>query len=311
MYSCRFNFSSLHNWMDAKAHHDSIKPIRTDGVRPIGNRRKKEADIREEADAIICRLYETDVVTYHKDGRIEVRLDGWMSQSTAAFISAALEPTGLRHNQMWITATTGDTYTGGWLALDPNGVNTFVRIGSGDLKFLNPTSTKVHTVNRARTNNVRRQYKPFLDYLKNVVKLRGDFEGTSNKRVTCSVQEYKDVFGTMTDFVGDANTAYPFPAYVPSKRYVPDMEPVEQLLDLATSTKNEDHYKAFLWLVRSSGYPLLNDGVHAFWSHANYLTKHFNNLMLFRHRDECFDKTYAPVGKVAKDNYANFFYKYR
>jgi hypothetical protein len=311
MYSCRFNFSSLHNWMDAKAHHDSIKPIRTDGVRPIGNRRKKEADIREEADAIICRLYETDVVTYHKDGRIEVRLDGWMSQSTAAFISAALEPTGLRHNQMWITATTGDTYTGGWLALDPNGVNTFVRIGSGDLKFLNPTPTKVHTVNRARTNNVRRQYKPFLDYIKNVVKLRGDFEGTSNKRVTCSVQEYKDVFGTMTDFVGDANTAYPFPAYVPSKRYVPDMEPVEQLLDLATSTKNEDHYKAFLWLVRSAGYPLLNDGVHAFWSHANYLTKHFNNLMLFKHRDECFDKTYAPVGKVAKDNYANFFYKYR
>jgi hypothetical protein len=232
MYSCRFNFSSLHNWMDAKAHHDSIKPIRTDGVRPIGNRRKKEANIREEADAIICRLYNTDVVTYHKDGRIEVRLDGWMSQSTAAFISAALEPTGLRHNQMWITATTGDTYTGGWLALDPNGVNTFVRIGSGDLKFLNPTPTKVHTVNRARTNNVRRQYKPFLDYLKNVVKLRGDFEGTSNKRVTCSTQEYKDVFGTMTDFVGDANTAYPFSAYVPSKRYVPDMEPVEQLLRL-------------------------------------------------------------------------------
>jgi hypothetical protein len=209
MYSCRFNFSSLHNWMDAKAHHDSIKPIRTDGVRPIGNRRKKEANIREEADAIICRLYETDVVTYHKDGRIEVRLDGWMSQSTAAFISAALEPTGLRHNQMWITATTGDTYTGGWLALDPNEVNTFVRTGSGDLKFLNPTPTKVHTVNRARTNNVRRQYKPFLDYLKNVVKLRGEFEGTNFKRVTCSTQEYKDVFGTRTDFIGDANLHIP------------------------------------------------------------------------------------------------------
>ena len=308
MYSCRFNFSSLHNWMDAKAHHDSIKPIRTDGVRPIGNRRKKEADIREEADAIICRLYETDVVTYHKDGRIEVRLDGWVSQSTAAFISAALEPTSLRHNQMWITATTGDTYTGGWLALDPNEVNTFVRTGSGDLKFLNPTPTKVHTVNRARTNNVRRQYKPFLDYIKNVVKLRGDFEGPSHKRVTCSTQEYKDVFGTRTNLIGPA---YPYPAYMPRKNYVPNMKPVEQLLDLATSTKNEDHYKAFLWLVRSSGYPLLNDGVHAFWSHANYLTKHFNNLMLFRHRDECFDKTYAPVGKVAKDNYANFFYKYR
>jgi hypothetical protein len=308
MYSCRFNFSSLHNWMDAKAHHDSIKPIRTDGVRPIGNRRKKEANIREEADAIICRLYNTDVVTYHKDGRIEVRLDGWMSQSTAAFISAALEPTGVRHNQMWITATTGDTYTGGWLALDPNEVNTFVRIGSGDLKFLNPTPTKVHTVNRARTNNVRRQYKPFLDYLKNVVKLRGEFEGTNFKRVTCSTQEYKDVFGTRTNFIGPA---YPYPADVPSKRYVPDIEPVEQLLDLATSTKNEDHYKAFLWLVRSSGYPLLNDKVHAFWDYSNHLVKHFNNLMIFKHRDECFDKVDTPVGKVVKDNYANFFYKYR
>jgi hypothetical protein len=311
MFSCRFNFPSLHNWMDAKAYHDSIKPVRTNGVRPIGNRRKKEANIREEADAIICRLYETDVVTYHKDGRIEVRLDGWVSQSTSAFISAALEPVGVRHNRLWITATASDTYTGGWLALDPNEVNTFVRIGSGDLKFLNPVPTKTHIVNRKATNNVRRQYKPFLDYLKNVVKLRGDFEGTSNKRVTCSVQEYKDVFGTMTDFVGVANTAYPFPAHVPSKRYVPDMEPVEQLLSLATSTKNEDHYHAFLWLVRSAGYPLVNDGVHAFWDYSNHLVKHFNNLMLFKHRDECFDEVDTPVGKVVKSNYANFFYKYR
>jgi hypothetical protein len=253
MYSCRFNFSSLYNWMDAKAHHDSIVPMRTDGVRPIGNRRKKEANIREVGDTIICRLYKTDVVTYHKDGRIEVRLDGWVSQSTAAFINAALEPTSLRHNQMWITATTGETYTGGWLALDPNEVNTFVRTGSGDLKFLNPTVTKVHTVNRARTNNVRRQYKPFLDYIKNVVKLRGDFEGPSHKRVTCSTQEYKDVFGTRTNLIGPA---YPYPAYMPRKNYIPDIEPVEQLLDLATSSKNEDHYKAFLWLVRSAGYPL-------------------------------------------------------
>ena len=294
--------------MDAKAHHDSIVPMRTDGVRPIGNRRKKEANIREEADAIICRLYETDVVTYHKDGRIEVRLDGWVSQSTAAFISAALEPTSLRHNQLWITATTGETYTGGWLALDPNEVNTFVRTGSGDLKFLNPTSTKVHTVNRARANNVRRQYKPFLDYIKNVVKLRGDFEGPSHKRVTCSTQEYKDVFGTRTNLIGPA---YPYPAYMPRKNYVPNMKPVEQLLDLATSTKNEDHYKAFLWLVRSAGYPLINDKVYAFWSYANYITEHFNSLMLFKHRDECFDETDAPVGEAAKDNYANFFYKYR
>lgn len=296
--------------MDAKAHHDCIVPMRTDGVRPIGNRRKKEANIREEADAIICRLYETDVVTYHKDGRIEVRLDGWVSQSTAAFISAALEPTSVRHNQLWITATTGDTYTGGWLALDPNGVNKFERTGSGDLKFLNPTVTKVHTVNRARTNNVRRQYKPFLDYIKNVVKLRGEFEGTNFKRITCSTQEYKDVFGTRFDFVGDANPAYPFPAYVPRKNYIPDIEPVEQLLNLATSSKNEDHYKAFLWLVRSAGYPTVNDKVYAFWSHANYLVKHFNNLMLFKHRDECFDEVDA-IGTFAKDNYANFFYKYR
>jgi hypothetical protein len=199
----------------------ALFPMRTDGVRPIGNRRKKEANIREVGDTIICRLYETDVVTYHKDGRIEVRLDGWVSQSTAAFISAALEPTSLRHNQMWITATTGDTYTGGWLALDLTVVNTFVRTGSGDLKFLNPTVTKVHTVNRARANNVRRQYKPFLDYIKNVVKLRGDFEGPSHKRVTCSTQEYKDVFGTRTNLIGPA---YPYPAYMPRKNYIPDIE---------------------------------------------------------------------------------------
>jgi hypothetical protein len=140
-----------------------------------------------------------------------------------------------------------------------------------------------------------------------VVKLRGDFEGPSRKRVTCSTQEYKDVFGTVTDFVGDTNPAYPYPAYAPREHYNPDMEPVDQLLDLATSSKNEDHYKAFLWLVRSAGYPTLNDKVYAFWSHSNHLVKHFNNLMLFKHRDECFDEVDMPVGEIAKDRYKYFF----
>jgi hypothetical protein len=303
MYSCRFNFSSFYNWMDAKTHHDCIKPIRTDGIRPIGNRRKKEANIREVGDTIICRLYNTDVVTYHKSGPIEVHINGWVSQSTSAFISAALTPCGLRNNRMWVKAVTEDGGREQWLALDPNGVNKFERTGSGDLKFLNPQPLMVHHINRARANNVRKQYKPFVSYLAKMIKLRIDHRGN----IECSDQEYKDLFGVRTDFVGEILANYPDNVAVPRRNWHSDINAVNALLDEARSDTNEAHYRAFLRLVRSAGYPNYGIDGGGFWCHANNLIAYFDELVLYKHRDECFDEVEAAAGSYGKDRYGNFF----
>jgi hypothetical protein len=303
MYSCRFNFSSFYNWMDAKTHHDCIKPIRTDGTRPIGNRRKKEANIREVGDTIVCRLYNTDVVTYHKSGPIEVFINGWVSQSTSAFISAALTPCGLRNNRMWVRAVTEDEGREQWLPLDPNGVNKFERTGSGDLKFLNPQPLTVHHINRARANNVRKQYKPFVTYLANMIKLRINHV----QNVECSDQEYKDLFGVRTDFVGKTLVNYPDNVALPRMNWEPDMGAVKALLDEARSDTNEAHYRVFLRLVRSAGYPNFGSDPGGFWCHANNLIVHFDGLVLYRHRDECFDETDAKAGSYGKDRYSAFF----
>lgn len=289
--------------MDAKAHHDCIKPIRTDGTRPIGNRRKKEANIREVGDTIICRLYNTDVVTYYKSGPIEVCIDGWVSQSTSAFISAALTPCGLRNNRMWVKAVTEDGGREQWLPLDPNGVNKFERTGSGDLKFLNPQPLTVHHINRARANNVRKQYKPFVSYLANMIKLRIDHQGN----VECSNQEYMDVFGGRTDFVGRTIVNYPDSVAPPRMNWQPNMGALNALLDEARSDTNEAHYRVFLQLVRSAGYPNFGSDPGGFWSHANNLIAHFDGLVLYKHRDECFDEVEAPAKTYGKDRYSAFF----
>ena len=68
--------------------HDKTKPIRGRAVecRPIGDRRRDWEQIRMVDESVACRLYDTDVVTYHPDGRVTLRCDSWATPTTADFI---------------------------------------------------------------------------------------------------------------------------------------------------------------------------------------------------------------------------------
>ena len=79
----------LLDYAEAVAHEASIKPIRNRSpeIKPIGDRRNQHKIIRKNPDgSIACRLYRTDVVTFHPDGRIEVRWGGYVTQTTRSFI---------------------------------------------------------------------------------------------------------------------------------------------------------------------------------------------------------------------------------
>jgi hypothetical protein len=91
----------LRSYEQALKHYESIKPIRgSDNVRPIcatpNGRRKKHMQIikgdglRVDKDAIACRLYDTDVLTFYKDGVVEYFSGGWISNSTHLFASKIL-----------------------------------------------------------------------------------------------------------------------------------------------------------------------------------------------------------------------------
>ena len=86
---------TLYSYEQALEHYENIKPIRgSNNLRPICNtpngRRKKHMQIIKRKDAIACRLYETDVLVFHKGsswetGVIEYHSGTWISNSTHLF----------------------------------------------------------------------------------------------------------------------------------------------------------------------------------------------------------------------------------
>ena len=293
MYGARYELPfTLYNWMDATVAERDIKPIRgKPDCKPLGKRRNTHVAIcKGDNEAIICRLYNTDVVTYHKDGRIVIRLDGWASQTTIAFIEEVLGVRGcILHNRAWIGATRKDCTQVGTYALRAHEDNIFRRNGQGDLEFENPMQIKTHRVNRAGANNVRKTYKPFKDYIKRIMRLRDD---------GFSAQEFGEVFG----WVRAELPKYPKQLLV-SGYSTTTQEETRAFLDLARSEQVQDHYKASLWLARCVGHirqerwrPSLSD-----------MLKGLDDYILLVHRDECFIESYVGSGDVKRDPYAKFF----
>lgn len=97
----------LHTYRAALMHYNSITPIRgSDNLRPICNtangRRKKHMQIvrvsypskQGALDAVACRLYDTDVVTFLSNGEIIINIEGWSTNTTHSFIDGLFMPTG-------------------------------------------------------------------------------------------------------------------------------------------------------------------------------------------------------------------------
>jgi hypothetical protein len=93
MYGGLTDMPQLRSYEQALEHYESIKPIRgSNNLRPIcattNGRRKKHMQIIKRDDAIACRLYDTDVLTFYKDGTVEYYSGGYVSNTTHAFASS-------------------------------------------------------------------------------------------------------------------------------------------------------------------------------------------------------------------------------
>ena len=98
----------LHSYETALGHYTQIKPIRgSNNVRPIcrtkNGRRKKHMQIIKRDNAIACRLYDTDVLTFYKDGTVEYHSGGYASNTTHAFVSGILYPYVYLRTKKYVT----------------------------------------------------------------------------------------------------------------------------------------------------------------------------------------------------------------
>lgn len=83
-------YPSISSFRDAHSMYEETKPLRgKPDFRPLDRRSSRaNAQIIKDGEDYVIRLYSTDIVRYRPDGTVKLQCGGWVSQSTAAAISA-------------------------------------------------------------------------------------------------------------------------------------------------------------------------------------------------------------------------------
>lgn len=253
------NVKYLQDYAAALRHHDSIKPIRNTNTRPIAERTKQHFDIRKYGDAIIVRLYDTDVITYTPDNRVTLNVGGYNSISTRAAIRAVAGVTMDGNSPLWVQDYDHKYY------LYKDNMQLEVQ-GYRTLKIIDPIQPVIHTLNKKAMNLLRKDYAPFIQYLKGLIKLIGED-------------------GFTYEMLKDVELAGPHYISVLAKGTHEQMH--EAALFLAYSVKKNPGYYIPNITVR------LKDALNCFDRH-----------LIRAHKDTVLTRSTVTDGRMVKDRYA-------
>ena len=182
MYGGLTDMPQLRSYEQALKHYESIKPIRgSDNLRPIcattNGRRKKHMQIIKRDDAIACRLYDTDVLTFYKNGVVEYYSGGYISNTTHAFASSIFNHVHFCTKQSVTEVTIGYRKT---YHVDPN--QTFKMKREGDIWVaIDPPKNFEYYLKRKEYNAHRKPLKEFEAHCIRMAKLCDPKEKQSDR----------------------------------------------------------------------------------------------------------------------------------
>ncbi len=283
---------ALTNYNEAFHKWETTKPIRGRGVdvRPLGHRRSADQykiELLPEG-GVACVLYKTAVVTFFTDGDIRIMNDDWNSVSTCNFIDEVLYSVSSRiyNNDLYIRTYQGEFALGNegiWLRMNGQG-NLEVRTDKLPPRY-------VHAIDRKKANNVRAQYKPFLDYVSRMCRLKGNDP--------YPVSEMARVFTPLGSMGIELN----------NRGYDKWTDVIKNLFTLMKSEGEEQHesyYKALLLLAKSYGN-------HKYHEPEGYVVTEkkikvaLDDLIVGFHRDEVLVQKEVPMGVAKRDSNGKYF----
>ena len=163
-------------YADAKAKHDTTKPIRgrSPEIRPLGARRDVDVySVRMSGANVEFVLYKTPVITYLPNGDVAIKTDGWSSVSTHQFICQVLgvKCYGSRRNTV-MEARGSDGEVSKYTIPKDKGL-TMIHAG-GNWRITQFNTIYEYRLNRKAVNQMRKKYADFLRYVKGMVSLRSE-----------------------------------------------------------------------------------------------------------------------------------------
>ena len=282
----------LANYNEAFHKWESTKPIRGRGVdvRPLGHRKSADQykiELLPEG-GVACVLYKTAVVTFFEDGDIRILNDDWNSVSTCNFIDEVLRSVRSRiyNNDLYVGTGQGEFALGKeglWLRINDKG-NLEVKTDKLPPKY-------VHAIDRKRANNVRAQYKPFIDYASRMCRLKGNdpYPVSEMARVFSSTEGMGVLLG---------NRAY--------DKWTDSIKNLFTLMKSEGESQHDNFYKALLLLANSYGN-------HRYHEPEGYVVTEkkikvaLDDLIMGYHRDEVLMQKEIPLGVARRDSNGKYF----
>ena len=254
----RIDCPHIVNYDIAKAHEAKIVPLRgrTPECKPLGKRSQDWITIAKNGENIEIQVRGHTAITYLPDGTIKVMVKKYPNDTLNKAIREIIPSTYIylitHDSKTWAFAKwmEGDTLKCGYLPVDRELV--FKQnndVGLERMILQNPAFPKKHTLNRKKTNEVKKKYGylPFRQYLSATMRLLGDDTASF-----FSDEALGEVFGYRKKDNGEPLLSYtgkPVPTYTSRLRWM-TKEENHNLLELTKSSDPSDYYKALLMLMR-------------------------------------------------------------
>ena len=282
---------TLANYNEAFHKWESTKPIRGRGedVRPLGHRRSADQYKIEmlPEGGVACVLYKTPVVTFFEDGDVRILNENWNSVSTCNFIDEVLYSVSSRiyNNDLYVRTRQGEFALGEegiWLRMNAQ--------GKLEIKTDKLPPRYVHAIDRKKANNVRAQYKPFIDYASRMCRLKGNDPYLES--------EIKRVFPPIGMGVLLGNRAY--------DKWTDTVRSLFTLMKSEGENQHDDYYKALLMLAKSYGNHRYREP-EGFVVMERKLKVALDDLIIGFHRDELLVQKEIPLGVARRDTNGKYF----
>ena len=210
---------TLYSYEQALKHYESIVPIRgSDNLRPIcatkNGRRKKHMQIIKcyVDEAIACRLYDTNVLTFHKDGVVEYNSGTYISNTTHSFANGILYPyvnfsTRLGNTEVWIGGENAYYYNKARsYYVPPKQTFKMKRISMKDWVAIDPPKNFEYYLKRKEYNAKRKPLKEFQDHCIRMAKLADPSQQQAVTGIRELMRSGQEVHGNCRLLYGDMET---------------------------------------------------------------------------------------------------------
>lgn len=295
----------LRDYGDALHKYESTTDIRgrtEEPKRPLGNRKSVDqySIVKEDDGTIACVLYRSPVVRFKPDGDIIVRDYDYPTISTCYFIDEVLNVRSRLFNGS-ICINVGGVESR--LASDTDLV--LRKNEQGTLYAVNPTQDKTHHIVRGMPNKVRKEFEPFLEYCKNMLKLRDDGKFL--------IGEYDEVFTKTEDITKTYKQFVDCPEGIRDSSHTTFAQDVKLVVnymrDTNEETKHVSYYKALLGFAKACGRNYWGGGYETIGHTISYVSieKAVREIAMGINRDKVFQTTEVPTGVIVRDRYADYF----